>query len=598
LLEPHHVIDIMAQGTASGLAPDLAMASRQIGGDVKLDTGKYLIRLFCTPTSTATPQSHPTEWANFCHYAGFDILSARDVFLGSRQLTRAEWREFWTSERINEKGINVDVKMVSHAAKLAEEDGRRSRVELPKLTAGCVETVNQVAKISAWLLGELPATGRDILLKTEEEVDEDGVITKPAKFSLRRPQVEKLIAYCKATPGLDLQQRVLELRLYGGSKSSAKFKKIMQQHVDGKLFGMFVFNGAPQTGRFSSKGIQYQNLARSCLAYEYEAIEAILNGCSYDELAALGDDSPVARKLALLVRPGFIAPPGQSFIWSDASQIEARVLPYLAGTEDAQQYLEGFRLVDEDPTQPDLYVRTAAGISNLSIDMIDKPLRQRGKVTILACGFAGGVGALQSMAAGMGMYLSDEEAKRLVDAWRADNDWAVVFWNRLWDAAEQAIHYPGVLQRAGRSRISYIVLNGDLLAILPSGRVLTYRNIKYDTVAELDDDDQPTGKMVVKLRYSRGYNRVAIWRGTLVENVVQAFAADVLRGTMRRLDEQGFDIRAHVHDEILLLVDDSDIDRVKAELSRVMRQGFSWTEGLPLMSQETVCTYYTKTLDD
>jgi DNA polymerase len=594
-LEPHHLIDIQAQATASGLAPDLATASKQAGGAAKLASGKNLINIFSKQTSTATPQSHPLEWAEFIHYARFDIISMRDVFLLTRQLTPADWAEFWVSEKINERGIAIDLQMVTHAAKLAEEDARRTRIELPKLTEGAVGTANEVAKITKWLMPRLPAAGRDALIKREEEKDEEGVVTKPAKMSLTKQRVEKLITLCSATPGLETVQRVLELRLYGGSKSSAKFAKMLLQHIDGTLYGQFVFSGAPMTGRFSSKGVQIQNLSRSVLKHEHDLIEALLDGVDYDTFAKLGGDEPVAKKLALLVRPAFIAPPGKVFVWSDSAQIEARLTPFLAGTEEADRYLDGFRRVDADPSEPDLYVRTAADISGVPISSIDKPLRQRGKVTILACGFAGGANALQNMGVNYGLYLSDVDAKAMVDSWREANPWAVEFWNALWEAVEQAILYPGVIQRAGR--IHYVVLDGSLLAVLPSGRVLTYRNVKYEEIEDLDEDDKPTGRFTTHLRFSRGHGRSKIWRGTLVENVVQAAAADFLRGTLRRLSDEGFDIRAHAHDEIVLQAAEDQAEDVAKRLHEVMCRGFSWSQGLPLNSDEKISPYYTKSLD-
>src|SRR4030095_15096616 len=98
------------------------------------------------------------------------------------------------------------------------------------------------------------------------------------------------------------------------------------QHVDGVLSGQYVFNGASQTGRASSKGVQIHNLARDTLPREHATIEAILGRCSYSALAALNPD-PVARQLSLLIRPAFVPDGDNLFVWSDWSQIEARILP-------------------------------------------------------------------------------------------------------------------------------------------------------------------------------------------------------------------------------------------------------------------------------
>ena len=263
---------------------------------------------------------------------------------------------------------------------------------------------------------------------------------------------------------------------------------------------------------------------------------------------------------------------------------------------------------------PDIYTRTAAAISNIPVATVDKKIRQRGKVTELALGFGGAVNALQAMAAGYGMHISDEDAKIIVNRWREANPWCVKFWGRhddmngsygLWGALNKAIERPGETFSAGRISYTYVAnyLGGSLLCILPSGRCLVYRDIRYERVAELDDDDNIVD-YAVKLRFSRGYGRVNLWHGMACENVVQAVAADILRGTLRRLEERASPppgmayseacVRLHTHDEILVEVEDEDAATASALLRDVMRCGFDWSGGLPLVSEETTAFYYTK----
>ena len=618
-LEPHHLIDVMAQAYAAGLPPDLGKASQICGGVLKqVDEGKRLIKLFCLPGSTATPQSHPQDWAAFLSYAGDDIGSMRSVFRCTRQLALAEWREYWAMERSNERGVLIDLPMAKHAADLAAIDRKRANSELVEITAGAVPTVDSVGKMTMWLMGLLPPEGQAILTKREEEVDEEsGEIIKPAKYALTRRRVGILTAMIgdmlasdkvKGNRRLQLLaiERVLQIRFFGGSKTPAKYSKMLAQHVDGHLYGQYVFNGAGQTGRASSRGVQVHNLARDFLPYEHDAIESVLARVDYDSFALAGDLTPVSRKLSLLIRPTFIAWPGHSFVWSDWSQIEARVLPWLAGDDEpgALARLDIFREVDRDPNKPDLYTRTAAELSHVAIAAVTKPMRQRGKVAELALGFGGGVGALQSMAANYGMYLKDEEARETVSRWRDANPWCVRFWGRhddqisvgLWGAINRALEQPGVPQHAGR--IVYVFLRdyleGSLVCVLPSGRCLTYRRIRYERVEELDDDDNPTGVFSTKLRFARGYGRVVFWHGMACENVVQAVAADFLRGTLVRLERDGLCVRLHTHDEILTETEDENVDMITVMLRKRMREGFSWSKGLPIMSDETEGPYYSK----
>jgi DNA polymerase len=611
-MAPRHFIDVMAQAVASGLPPDLAMAAKFSGSTHKVASGRELIKLFCLPTSTATPSSHPAEWHQFRHvYAPGDIEAMRSVFKRTMQLPLAEWREYWAMEAINDRGVAVDLKLAGNAAVLAGEDRAAANAEIKRLTGGVVNTVDQVAVMSRWLLDRLPAEGRAIMTKREEEVDEEGNVTKPAKHALTRARVERLIVEVAAQikhPNIIADYadelrgvlRVLQIRLYGGSKTPAKFSKLLSQHVDGVLYGQYVFNGAPQTGRASSRGVQVHNLARSALEYEHEAIEALLRCCSHAELAALGDDSPVSRKLSLLIRPTFVPEGDNVFVWSDWSQIEARVLPWLADyLAGAKARVQLFSAVDVDPRLPDLYTVTAAKLSGVAVDKVDKSMRQRGKVAELALGFCGGVGALQAMAAGYGLHFTDKEARRVVDDWRAANPWVMTFAQDLMGAVRMALENPRTAFKVGRLWLRFYgdYLGGTLRIRLPSGRCLNYRRLRMAMLDVLDEDDKPTGRQTLEMVFERGYGRVKAWPGLFVENVTQATAADFLRGTLVRLEKDFFDwapTRLHTHDEILLEVDAGWATHAASRLSEVMQQGFDWSEGLPIMSEETVAYYYTK----
>jgi len=606
---PEHVIDVMAQATASGLPPDLAKASEAIGKAVKVGEGKELVQLFCLPKGLrgvrGTPQSHPKEWHTFVDsYATGDILAMRDVFKSTRQLTLAEWREYWAMEKINDRGVCIDVSMVAHAARLADEDKVRSKADLQRLTGCAVETVDQVAKMTAWLMARLPKDGQVILTKTVEETDEEtGEVTKPAKLQLTRTRIERLLAYlieCNEPSYFGHLISVLQIRRYGGSKTPAKFAKMLAQQVDGRLYGQYVFNGAPQTGRASSRGVQIHNLARDVLEHEPELLDALNgDGIDYDTFSSVGDETPVARKLSLLIRPCFVPSGDNVFVWSDWSQIEARIVPWLCDhMPGAAKRVQIFRDVDADPDLPDLYTRTAAALSHVAVDQVTKPMRQRGKVAELALGFCGGVGALQQMAAGYGLHFTDAEARQVVDRWREANPWAIDYSREIWEAMKWAIKPENASQpvRAGRVWLKFEpnYLGGSLLARLPSGRILTYRNMHWQDVDVLDEDDKPTGIKRLEMMFSRGYGRVKLWPGMFVENFTQATAADVLRGTLVRLERDGFRTRIQTHDECLVECEESEIANTADRLRAIMRKGFDWSEGLPLMSDETAGYYYSK----
>lgn len=246
---------------------------------------------------------------------------------------------------------------------------------------------------------------------------------------------------------------------------------------------------------------------------------------------------PPAKKLSLLLRPAFIAPKGKTLVWGDWSNIEARVLPWLAASRGAEDKLDIFRAVDADKSQPDVYIRTAADLLELDAaelwaDFRDeeaaghayaKQVRQsHGKVPELALGFGGGLGALQAMATAYGVYLEEVKAKEMIDRWRSANAWARTFWGGhgregsfgIWGAVNSALESPETVFAAGR--VAYVFdpnyLGGTLFCALPCGRLLTYPAIKWGW---REVEDKKTGKLVdrYQLSYLKGYARTGAWYG-------------------------------------------------------------------------------------
>lgn len=597
-LAPEHIIDVMAQAVSAGLPGQLDGAARLSRCGRKPANAKDLIRLFAI--EGADPQKHPAEWETFLDYAANDVAVMREVFRCTLQLSHEDWQEYWVSEKINLAGIRFDRALAAKAAAMAKADRLISARELTSLTDGAITAVTQVKRMIPWLHGMLDDVGRSFMVRRVEEKDEEtDEITRAAKHSLNRARITLLLALLThkqeqgtITANETKALRLLLIRQYGGSTTPAKFGRMLDCQIDGELLGQFVFNGAPQTGRFSSRLVQIHNLMRDALPYELDAIDALLNGCNAEQFAQLGDDTPISRKLSMLIRPTLVPADGNAFVWGDWSQIEACVLPWLANSPGGEQRLDIFRAVHADPSLPDLYTRSAAAMSHLSIDAVTKDIRQRGKVAELACGFGGGRGALQNMAANYNMHLDDDEAQAIVTAWRAANPWAYDFWQALWFAVKAAREHPGTLCPAGRINYLFLsdYLNGSLLCILPSGRVLTYRKLFYEMVDTVEDGEIVDSRL--ELTFARGFGRTKMWPGLLAENVTQATAACVLRGTLVKLKQ--WPVRAHTHDEILLEVPTHAAAATAERLVAAMEQGFEWSAGLPLKAEATVGYSYTK----
>lgn len=348
---------------------------------------------------------------------------------------------------------------------------------------------------------------------------------------------------------------------------------------------------------------------------------AHLNDRWLDRFHEFGKGEPPSRKLGLLIRTALVADPGKTLVWCDWSAIEARVLPWLANSRGAEAVLDIFRTNDVDPSLPDIYKITAGQLLEKDPREVTDDERQAyGKVPTLSLGFGGALGALIAMSINYGVYLDTATGLRVVEGWRANNRWAPQFWGRhdkhgsygLWGAALSALDDPNTIYEAGR--VAYVYdpdyLGGTLFCALPGGRLLSYPTIRWRRVEQ--EFPKGSGKVIEKdvLAFRKGYGWSGLWYGKLAENVTQATAASILRGTLKELeygycpvpDEEGYTDRytdfmpvvGHTHDEIVTQPDADDAPFVAEQLHALMVRGFSWSAGLPLAAEATINWYYTK----
>lgn len=285
-IKPEHTIDVMAQGLSSNTPGTLEGASRFIGRSGKQQDGKGLIKLFTGAdgwmrgtqyiSPGATPITHPEEWARFGSYGAQDIDELRAVFQATRPLPRKEWQEYWVSERINDRGMMIDEDFCYRCDLIAGANQRRLSAQLKQLTGGVITAATQRERIANWLYdNSTHAEARDALVKTwadEDAGDEEDQLT-PAKLSIAEDRLSRFTNFYRhldETEGLldeeyDLLQ-IAEARSFGASATPAKFGKIVDMHDDGRLKGQYRFNGAQQTGRFSSVAVQIHNLIRASLS--------------------------------------------------------------------------------------------------------------------------------------------------------------------------------------------------------------------------------------------------------------------------------------------------------------------------------------------
>ena len=261
-------LDAMVQALVSNLPGKLHDAARVLGLGGKHEAGK-LMDMFCN-WDAFSPAERPDLWDAYNKYGERDTELLAKVFWATRKLSKRDWNDYWVNERINERGMPVDVGFAKRADAVAKANIARINRALAGLTEGVVDKVSQIQRIAAWVYDRLDsAEARELMTKTWKtpEEDEDGE-PEPDKISLAKDKLEALIAWFEGKDRLSNSEtitlEVLKHRFYGGS-STKKFEKILLTQREGTLRNQYVFNGAAQTGRYSSRGVQIHNLPRASL---------------------------------------------------------------------------------------------------------------------------------------------------------------------------------------------------------------------------------------------------------------------------------------------------------------------------------------------
>lgn len=521
----------------------------------KMSEGKELIRYFCSPCKPTKsnggrtrnlPEDAPEKWELFKTYCIRDVDVEKQIRkkLWKYPIPEKEQQLYCLDQRINDRGIMVDRNLVNHAIAcdlLYKETATKRAYELSEL-----ENPNSVSQLKGWL--------------TEKGIEVD---------SLAKATVEELV---DKTEG-DVQE-MLKLRL-AMSKTSVKKYEAIDRSVcrESRVHGLLQFFGANRTGRWAGRLVQIHNLPQNHIS-DLELARGLVADGRYDDVEMLYESTP--NVLSEMIRTAFVAKPGSRFIISDFSAIEARVLAWLAGE---QWRIEVFQ------THGKIYEASASAMFHVPIEEITKtsPLRQKGKISELALGYGGSVGAMTAMGA-LKMGLSEEELPSLVTTWRNANPHITQFWWAVDEAAVKAVRDKKP-SRVGRVAFEYS--SGILFVTLPSGRKLSYVKPKMGV-----NKFGREGITYEGIGESKKWMRLETYGPKLVENIVQAASRDILAEAMLRLEKEGFDIVCHVHDEVVLEVPEG-VSSVE-EINQIMAVNPEWTDGLPLSAAGFESPFYKK----
>lgn len=593
----------MSRARAWGLPGALGAVAGILGADEQKDTeGTRLIKKFCMPRTPTkkdrrtriTPQDDPQDFERLCSYCLQDIAAEDSISELLPPLIPLELTLWQADQRINQRGVSIDTEALHDLKALVRPLASRLEAELPGLTAETVKAATEVAKITAFLAGQ----GVSMVGLPK------GKNTKGKGDSLCSEAVEALLL--RELP--PEARRVLEIRQALGSASVKKLGAIERMLCrDNRIRDMFQYCGAERTGRWAGRGPQPQNLPASgpslvlcekcgyyhsnradrfcwsCFGTEVkdcewtsDAVPSILSLATSRSLPVFQAQHPdVLGAIAGCLRGLFCSAPGHDLICADYSAIEAVVLAFMAGEE---WRMEVFR------THGKIYEMSASKITGIPFEEFMRykketgehhPMRKKiGKISELSSGYQGGPGAWKAF--GADKFLSDQEIQEGVTAWRAASPSVVAFWRGVENAAIQAVR-TGVTH-AYRS-ISYQVVGKVLYCNLPSGRRLSYHN------PVVIPDTTPWGKECYKLTHmvnltTGGWQRDNTYGGKLTENIIQAVARDLLANAIIGLEQAGYPVVMHIHDEIVCEVPEG-FGSVE-EMERIMGIMPPWAHDWPI----------------
>lgn len=561
----------MLRALYCGYPAGLEAAGRAMGlpaDKQKLAAGRALIRYFCMPCaptkanggrSRNLPRHDPAKWRLFKDYCAGDVITEMEILgrLSSFPVPDEVQRQWETDQRINGRGVAVDMELVAGALSLGETTRKQLMEEAMRLSG--LSNPNSVGQLTKWLEGELDEGVTDLRKDTVARLLEGGIASGAAR-------------------------RMLEIR-QALSKTSTKKYNAIQAAVcaDGRCRGLLQFYGANRTGRWAGRLVQVQNLPRTYIG-PLPLARALVKQREAAKLRTLY--GPVPDTLSQLIRTSFTAAPGHMLVDADFSSIEARVISWLAGEE---WRLEVFR------THGKIYEASAAQMFGVPLERIRKgnpeyALRQKGKIAELALGYQGGAGALVQMGA-LDMGLTEAELPEIVRRWRDANKRIRNLWYAMEAAAVAAIQdgAPAGLRGLLLAREADPGNGLDFLTIrLPSGRKLYYANPALGV-------NQWGGPSILYKgmdQATKKWKQVETYGGKLVENVVQAIARDCLAEAIERLEAQDYPVVFHVHDEVV--IESTPALACLGRAAALMSQPPPWAPGLPLGADGWVGEFYKK----
>lgn len=378
-------------------------------------------------------------------------------------------------------------------------------------------------------------------------------VKPPVSLDKRNEECQRWMAdHPKLAPWIE------SMRLLRGANAKLKKLKSLEEFErDGVMPLSLLYCGARHTRRWSCTGFNVQNLDRA--------------PAFADVLSQLEDqDEDDAPELGISMRHYLVPPPGKVFGILDYSQIEPRALNWIVGNEDILSAIRaGYGIYEA-------YALTKMGWKGQpgTMKKTHAQLYHFTKILVLALGYGMGPGTFQANAKNGGVNLSEDQAAKYVLEFRQSNPLIVAKWAEF----DQLI----------RS----VVLSGDrdkgLEIQMPTGDLLQQFDVKMVRNGRGYESFTIRGDFGGQSRQPR------LWGGTLTENVTQRVARDILAEAILRLENAGFPVIFHAHDEVILSLDTATARQDLEEAKQLMLRSPDWCPGLPLGVDGDLSPHYTK----
>lgn len=543
------MIDSMAIAAANNIPQSLEEAAIFVGAMEKKDpVGKRLILKLSKPNSKRVFNTNPELLQQMYEYCKQDVRTEMSIVKELRPLTEQEQQVWILTQKINERGVPVDVYEAQNALSTVNSAKDVVNAEMLGITGDI--NANQVPLLLGWL----NAQGMDMANLTYETVT----------AKLLDPKLPKNI------------RRALELRQLGSQTSVAKYEKMLEVQEGGRIRNTLVYHGA-STGRWASRGgLNLQNIARPTLGEE--ALERAIQRVLED------GEGGTMEELSSLVRSVIKAPYGQTFVDVDFSSIENRVASWIAGqTDKVELFRKG---LDE------YKAFASSSLYNVSYDDVTKDMRQISKSAVLGCMFGQGFKGLVKYAEGMGVKLSEEQSKNAVDAYRVAYAKVKNCWYDCERTAIDAINNPGEPFKTGKLLFKFT--KDALWMRLPSGRLICWRDPKVEK--QLTPRGFMRDGITVRSQntFTRQWGRNSLIGSSIFQSAVQGTARDMLAECTLALENAGFEVINLIHDEVLMLADEEGAQETLATVTSIMTAPPKWAPDFPLAVEGWVSKRYRK----